>query len=100
MRLSKLQKYILIKCFEKRGLTLKKEDLYKFYGSDEVKKNLNSVQIRVAKSIDNLVEKDLAVALGRKTKKKWFVENVRLSPKGKKAAQELLLKKQKKLPII
>jgi len=99
MRLSKLQKYILLKCFEKKNFVELKSEFYDFYKKSELLKNKNSIQIRVHNSIENLVEKDLAAAFGYKTKKKWFINKVRLTSKGKKKALELLKKRQRKLPI-
>ncbi|RLC38640.1 hypothetical protein DRH27_01785 [Candidatus Falkowbacteria bacterium] len=99
MRFSKLQKYILLKCFEKKNFIESKSEFYNFYKKQELKENKNSIQIRVHNSVENLVEKDLAAAYGYKTQKKWFIDKVRLTGKGKKKALELLKKRQRKLPI-
>lgn len=99
MRLSKLQKYILLICYEARNFTEAKAEFYKFYSEDEFKKNKNSIQIRVHNSIENMVRKDWAVAYGHKTIKKFYVSRVRLTNLGKQKAKELLQEKQSKLPI-
>ena len=99
MRLSKLQKYILLKCSENINFIINKKDFYKFYTDKEVKNNKISIQVVIQNSIENLIKKDLIIAFGHKTKKKWTVDKVKLTSKGKKHSKELLLSKQKKLPI-
>lgn len=99
MRLSKLQKYILLTCFESRNNARLKTDLYAFYPKIELKKNKIGVQVSVQKSIDNLVAKDLMVAYGHKTARKWNVDKIKLSARGRKKARELIKKRQPKLPI-
>jgi len=99
MRLSKLQKYILLKCFEKKNFSELKSEFYNFYKKKELKEKKNSIQIRIHNSIENLIKKDFVAAHGHKTQKKWFIDKVRLTNKGKKKALELLKKRQRKLPI-
>ena len=99
MRLSKLQKHILLKCFEAGPKPLPKTEFYAFYSSAEVKNNLNSVQIRMHNSIENMVDKDWVVVHGHKTALKFYIDSVRLSAKGKRLAKEIIQKKQRRLPI-
>ena len=90
MRLSRLQKYILTKCYyNKRGIAGKRE-FYEFYSKDELDSREKSVQAAVHKSIDSLVEKDLLIAHGHKTAKKWFIHKVKITSRGKKAIRELI----------
>ncbi len=99
MRLSKLQKYIIMKCYGRKDLTISKVGLYDYYKGKEEEKNKLNMQVGVQKSIENLVEKDFAVAFGRKTAKKMYVDKIKLTAKGKKLAKELINKRQRKLPI-
>ena len=95
MRLSKLQKYILEKCYnEKCSLPA---DFYGFYGKNAKSKKL--IQDIIHKSLDSLVVGDLLTALGKKTAKKWFIQKVKLTNLGKKLAVKILKCRQRKLPI-
>ena len=99
MRLSKLQKFILMKCFEKKNNTELKTTFHDYYPAKEISKNKIAVQVALQNSIENLVKKDLVVAIGHKTVKKWYVNKVRLTAKGKRQANKLIKDKQRKLPI-
>jgi hypothetical protein len=99
MRLSKLQKYILLKCFENKSYSEQKIEFYKFYSEKEIRNNKIKIQVGIQKSIDNLVSKDLLVAFGHKTAKKWSVDKVKLTTIGKQKAKELIKSRQKTLPI-
>ncbi len=99
MRLSKLQKFILITCYEKKDKARAKTDFYKYYPAKELKENRLGVQVGIQKSIDNLVAKDLVAAFGHKTAKKFYIHKVRLTVRGRRKAKELIKQKQRKLPI-
>jgi len=99
MRLSKLQKYILVKCYDKKHSTESKGEFYVFYPKSELAKNKKFIQDTIHKSIENLVEKDLLVAYGRKTAQKWFINKVKLTKKGRQKTIEIIKSKQRKLPI-
>ena len=98
MRLSGLQKYILNQCYLKNNAGAK-ADFYGFYPKKEIDKNKKGIQDIIHKSLESLVAKDLLVAFGRKTAKKWFINKVKLTPKGKRAAKEIIKQRQRKLPI-
>lgn len=97
MRLSGLQKYILSRCRLNKGAGAK-ADFYGFYAKEN---NISrkTVQDIVHKSLESLVEKDLLVAYGKKTKEKWFIHKVKLTARGQKAANEIIKSRQIKLPI-
>ena len=99
MRLSKLQKYILIKCYQAKGGQEQKKEFFKFYGEKELKKNKLAIQAAVQKSLDNLVKKDLAVSFGHQTAQKWYIDKVKLTSQGRRLAINLIKNRQKKLPI-
>lgn len=99
MRLSKLQKYILTKCYQAKGGQEQKSVFFKFYGEKELKKNKLAIQVAMQKSLDNLVKKDLAVSFGHQTAQKWYIDKVKLTIRGRKTAIKLIRNRQKKLPI-
>lgn len=104
MKLSTLQIYILRKCYEKRG-QIPKKILFDFYhpshkasdGKSKKKPSRDDQLNIITKSVDRLIKKELLVGFGRKTAYKWFVEKVRLTPKGRKITKELIKKRQAKL---
>ncbi len=99
MRLSRLQKYILTKCYyDKNGIVGKKE-IYEFYSKNEIDNHKKYIQDAAHKSLDSLVEKDLIVAHGYKTAKKLYIHKARITTKGKKLIKEHIKKRQGKLPI-
>ena len=95
MRLSKLQKYVLEKCYNYKSSF--PPDFYDFYAKKNKSKKL--IQDIIHKSLNSLVENDLLVAQGKKTAKKWFIQKVKLTALGRKNAVAILKNKQRKLPI-
>jgi hypothetical protein len=95
MRLSKLQKYILEKCYNYKSSL--PADFYDFYGEKTKKRKL--IQDIIHKSLDSLVGKDLFAATGKKTARKWFIHKVKLTNLGRKIAVKLINNRQRKLPI-
>jgi len=99
MRLSGLQKYILGQCYLNKNGLAAKADFYGFYPKKEFEENKKNIQDIVNKSLESLVAKDLLVAFGHKTAQKWFINKVKLTPGGKRAAKEIIKSKQRRLPI-
>jgi hypothetical protein len=99
MRLSKLQKYILEKCYYNKNGIETKVNFCSFYPKIELEKNKKFIYDTIHKSLENLVEKDLMIAYGRKTARKWFINKVKLTKQGKHQAWEIIKSKQRKLPI-
>ena len=96
MRLSALQKYILEQCLLHRYNTIPKKIVEAFYHDTKVKpKNIIS---DITKSVDRLIMKDLVVGIGKKTSHKWLINQVTLTPQGKKIARDFF-GKQQKLPL-
>ncbi len=89
MRLSGLQKFILIQCYNSRNGRAKREKFLEFYeNSLRVKKEL---QIKIITgSLESLIEKGLAIGYGRRTPEKWFIEELKLTDKGIKQTRDLL----------
>lgn len=95
MRLSKLQKYILEKCYNFKASS--PADFCGFY--DPSAKSKKIIQDIIHKSLDSLVAGDLLTAVGKKTAKKWFIHKVKLTALGRKTAIKMIKNKQRKLPI-
>lgn len=95
MRLSRLQKYILEKCYSlKCSLPA---DFYDFYGKKMKSRKLT--QDIIHKSLDSLIAGDMLTALGKKTSKKWFIHKIKLTNLGRKLAIKIIKNRQRKLPI-
>jgi len=100
MRLSKLQKFILEKCYNFKGWS--PAEFYGFYLSapiGEKNKNKKIIQDIIHKSLDSLVAGDMLTAIGKKTAKKWFIYKVKLTNIGRKTAIKIIKNRQRKLPI-
>ena len=96
MRLSKLQKNILEKCYN-YNKSLSPADFYDFCGGKI--KSRKIVQDTTHKSLNLLVDKDLLAAMGKKTARKWFIYKVKLTEAGKKFVSIIIKNRQRKLPI-
>lgn len=79
MRLSHLQKYILLECLQSRTGRISRTRL-----------NLASKTKIITKSIKRLIDKELLVGFGQRTKYKWFIKEIKLTALGKKQAKKLL----------
>ena len=102
MRLSKLQKFILEKCYNfKSTLPAEFSDFYPLAGEAGRKsvKNKKIIQDTIHNSLDSLVAGDMLTAIGKKTSKKWFIHKVKLTNIGKKTANLIIKNRQRKLPI-
>lgn len=97
MRLSALQKFILTECYSRKG-RIKKKVLLAFYDKQKEKPSGKDQGDTVTKSVESLIDKGLMVGYGVRTPKKWYIEEVRLMPKGRKIARKLL-GEQQKLPL-
>jgi hypothetical protein len=99
MRLSKLQKYILDRCFYTKKGILGKRELINFYSLNDIEKKRKKIMDTIHKSIEALVKTDLLVAFGHKTAKKWFIHKIKITRRGKKLIKGLIKNMQGKLPI-
>lgn len=98
MRLSALQKFILTACYTGRGRT-KKKTLLGFYDKQKEQPSEKDQVDTVTKSVESLIDKGLMVGYGVRTPKKWYIEEVRLMPKGRRIARKLL-GEQQSLPFL
>lgn len=123
MRLSSLQKYILLQCYFNKDKKYSKKDLSKFYfqaseGGAKTKflpsrasaektalglynknqkkpKNFKKI---ITKSIERLIIKELMIGYGEHTPHKWYVKEIKLTPKGRRVAKKLR-GEQQELPL-
>ncbi len=98
MRLSKLQKYILLQCFERKCSKLARKNLVDFYNLSKQKIKRESQINSITVSLDRLIQKGLLVGFGEITKQKIFIDKIRLTRLGRQIAKNLL-GEQKKLPF-
>jgi hypothetical protein len=98
MRLSDLQKYILLKCYESKTGRISRERLKYFY-DDKKQKPKNELMTKIiTRSIERLIDKEMLVGFGERTKYKWFIKEIKLTSRGKKQGKKLL-GEQMKLPF-
>ncbi len=93
MVLSKLQQFIL-KQGRKHG-RMAVDELLAFYSEKASQENQEGERKAVRKSIDRLIKRELVVGYGEKTTHRLYINEVRLTSKGRKAAGELLPKQQR-----
>ena len=97
MRLSRLQKYILLQSFDTKN-KLDRKVLLKFYSAYKKKSSREIMINSITSSLERLIKKGLIVGFGELTKEKTFINKIRLTPLGRKMAKKLL-GEQKKLPF-
>ncbi|PIY95997.1 MAG: hypothetical protein COY66_05350 [Candidatus Kerfeldbacteria bacterium CG_4_10_14_0_8_um_filter_42_10] len=89
MKLSNLQKYILIQSFERKGKLFPKPELKKFYRSQKQQPKKKDISGIITKSVERLIDKELMIGYGIRTPHKWFIKEIKLTPKGKKTAKKI-----------
>lgn len=90
MRLSALQRFILRECYGQRKSRNDRKAFLKFYRSRPPKDATDSI----TKSLERLIDKGLMIGYGRRTPKKWFIQEVSLTPLGRKIAKLTLGQQQ------
>lgn len=93
MRLSQLQKYILLSVNSAKN-KVKRNTFLKFYDKQKKKPKQSDQQGSVTRSMESLIKKGLMIGFGRRTPEKWFIEEVKLTNKGKKQIKKLNSKQQ------
>lgn len=106
MKLSLLQKHILLMCLDKGG-KIDRKIFRGFYGKSL--EHFGKTQCKPAKeeyqeniitrSLEHLIDRELMTGYGKRTLRKWFVTHVSLNRKGHLKAQEILNERQEKLPL-
>jgi hypothetical protein len=94
MRLSDLQKYILLEALMNKGSKFSRSKLTGFYEKKH-KDTKESMRIKaVSKSLERLIDKELLVGYGVRTPHKWFIKEIKLTNKGYKTTKKLLGEQQ------
>ncbi len=93
MTLSALQKYILRECYGYGKSKVPRQPFTRFY-TKSVHPNADSITV----SLERLIDRGLLIGFGRRTPKKWFIEEVKLTPLGRKIAKQSF-GKQQQLPL-
>jgi len=97
MRLSILQKYILLQAYYEKS-KFNRSKLIKFYNQQKKPPKIGDQVNIITKSLERLVEKELLTGYGIRTPHKWFIKEIKLTSKGRRIAKKLL-GEQKKLPF-
>ncbi|MEK7158780.1 MAG: hypothetical protein AAB733_04385 [Patescibacteria group bacterium] len=84
--LSSLQRAILEECLEEGRKRLDRHRFWAFYAHHQKPR---SPQKAITKSLERLIEREFLVGYGIRTPHKWFIQQVRLTPKGRKVARHL-----------
>lgn len=98
MRLSSLQRYILLEAMKTSRAHVSRKILLHFYDELKKKPNRDDQQNGITKSLERMIDKGLLVGYGRRTPRKWFIEEVGLMPRGRKLAKKLQ-GEQQQLPL-
>lgn len=88
MRLSGLQRFTLIECYNRSKTHLPRQAVHAYYKS--MPRSPLVIQDVVTKSLERLVDKGLLIGYGRRTPKKWYINEIKLTPRGRKLARKLL----------
>ncbi|MFH0951888.1 MAG: hypothetical protein V1838_01730 [Patescibacteria group bacterium] len=98
MRLSLLQRFILMKSYRRSVQSVSRQEYNIFYKSQKSKPKAKDRQNIITNSIERLIDKELAIGHGRRTPHKWFIDALSLTAKGKRLAKRLQ-GEQQVLPI-
>lgn len=94
MRLSPLQKYIMRACYFTPPRQLTRAGFAKFYESQKNKPKAGDIVNIITKSLESLIDKEFIIGYGVRTPHKWYIKEVKLTPKGRKLARKLLGEQQ------
>lgn len=97
MKLSRLQKYILLSIHGIKG-KYQRGQLFRFYDKQKNPPKKIDQQGIITRSIDRLIAKGLMIGYGRRTPEKWFIEEVKLTSQGRAEAKKLH-GRQQSLPL-
>jgi hypothetical protein len=99
MRLSSLQRYILLACYDAKGQRRAHSGLEQFYESEKKRPSEKDAQDAVTRSLERLIDKELLIGYGVRTSHKWYLKEIQLTPKGRKVVRQLLESRQTRLPL-
>lgn len=98
MRLSTLQRYILLESLNGRRKKIGRRQLLRFYRDQPKVPSAKDQQDALTKSLERMMDKGLLIGYGRRTPQKWFIDEIALTPEGRRNAKKLL-GEQQKLPL-
>lgn len=96
--LSSLQKYILLKIAELGG-KVERGKFRLFYDTHEQHPKEKHIEKIITQSIERLIDRELLTGFGRRTPHKWFITHVQLTRHGHLTVEEILHRRQQKLPF-
>lgn len=85
-RLSRLQKAILRSCYPLRG-KVARERFHRLREAEATR--AIDVVDAITKALERMIARGLLVGHGVRTKEKWFIKEVRLTPEGRRVARAL-----------
>ena len=85
MRFSDLQKYILVACRGAGGRCNRRRMIY-YYETKKKPSHKDQVDA-VTKALERLIDRGLLVGYWVRTPKRWYINDVRLTPAGRKAVR-------------
>jgi len=88
MKLSGLQRFVLCECYVRRTTRLPRRTVHGYYR--DMPRQPKMVQDVVTKSLERLIDRGLLIGYGRRTPKKWFIEEIKLTSTGRQHARRLL----------
>jgi hypothetical protein len=94
MTISALQKYILKECYQFPKARVPRLPFTRFYA-----RSTNPDADSITVSLERLIDRGLLIGFGRRTPKKWFIEEVKLTPLGRRTARASF-GKQQQLPLM
>lgn len=97
MRLSQLQKFVIIECYNRMGYRISRAGLVRFYFEKKSAKKELQAKI-ITRSIERLIDNELLIGYGVRTPHKWFIKEIRLTKSGIKLGRKLL-GEQMRLPF-
>lgn len=72
--------------------------LERFYEKRRIKPKKDDIVNIITKSLERLIDKELLIGCGVRTPHKWYIKEIKLTPKGRKETKKYL-GEQQKLPF-
>lgn len=98
MTFSTLQRYILREAYQSRVKRFPRRQLVRFYERRRSAPKVADRQNNITKSLERLIDKGYLTGYGRRTPRKWFIEEVALTALGRRAGK-VSLGEQQALPL-
>lgn len=92
---SALQKFILKDLSTSRGAS--PEQFQRYYSKQSNPPKQQDQQTSITRSLERLIDAGCVTGKGRRTKEKWFFDEVKLTPEGRRQVKRLF--EQPRLPL-